>query len=96
MLQMTTHHPCMLLMQDMKHSVCNEETHDWQRQLGFYAIHANCKSCWQCHSASLSVKNHLYKCIWLCSNVADATASVQPPTTGYGNGVSKASPAASQ
>ena len=47
MVQMAPRHPCMPLMQDRKHSVCDEEVHNWQ-WLGAHAIHANCKRCWQC------------------------------------------------
>ena len=80
MLQMAPRHPCMLSMPDMKHSVCGEEGHEWQ-WLGAHAIHAKQKLL--AMQQDYLVNNNLYKCIWLCGNVAAATASVQSPTTAY-------------
>ena len=88
MLQMAARHPCMLSMQDMKHGVCDEEVHDWQ-WLGAHAIPCQLQKLLAMQQAS-SVNNHLYKCIWLCSNVAAVTASAQSPTTAYADDLSNA------
>ena len=58
----------MLLVQDMKHSVCDKEAHDWQWH-GAYDINANCKSCWRCSKPFQSTNTciHAFRlaAIWL-------------------------------